>query len=269
MTKLNTIWGTPGTDDESFLQFRKTFDLSQVPSGPCVFRITCVGAYKLWVNGKMVARGPVLSGLATKFYDEIEIKTSLRAGQNTVAVWSAHFNYHTAHSPQGSPALGCELNLPGQVIVTDTSWRVREDASFGKPRVRRNSLLFIEEQYDGAKDDNWQAAGYDDSSWGHALEVPAPWAQLEPRSIALLDEHRVVLKEVLKTGEVLNQEFVPNMWGKLGNPSISVHLLHDVVEPPRLTRVEKTTDAKGNPVWRVEQPSYLDEERSRTNFARR
>jgi hypothetical protein len=177
-----------GCDEQTnlYLQFIKVFDLDTLQD--LTISITAVSQYVLWVNGKMIGRGPAVGDLRYYYYDDHTIAPELlKTGRNRIAVLLYH-DGDTIHPWQDNGVVQAfEYGKPGMLayvkghnfdMVTDASWKVkRSEVYSGISRVSRWGGYC--ESYHGENEDNWIAADFDASQWDRALE----------RALAISDDY--------------------------------------------------------------------------------
>lgn len=201
------IWaaGTTGQNDV-YIEARKTFELQET-AGKAQLRISANQAYKLYVNGTEVGRGPAPADLAWMSYDVYEVAGHLVAGTNVLAVAANNFgdDMIVTQQLQGPGGLICQLDLfgsesgdsePIRTIASGADWKCRRSS-----RWKRASRLHLwggyREIYDAAQEDGWESAAYDDRPWQQAELVAtpgqpdSPWPRLLPREIPSLSSRLV------------------------------------------------------------------------------
>jgi len=261
-----TIWFETQQRENVFARARRRFVLPSRPER-AELRVTCSGRYRLWINGAAAGRGPAHGGVRKRRYDTLDVTELLRAGGNVIAVQTIHFGYHMAYTPAGDAALWLELECDGAVaLTTDEAWRFSVDPCFDPTSARRNGSYGIQEIYDARQEETWQTDGYDDGAWSPAVfcsrlrDGRLPWEALIPRGVPQCRESSILPRAVARVGEVLSQEFEPRMFRGTALASVGVFLMSDVVEAPRLTRIDNAEalveGGSGHAV--VSQPSPLD-----------
>jgi len=188
------IWyGTPCMDlVNSFMQARRTFHLKEVPKTAPI-HITADAAYRLFVNGQPVCRGPARGFQVSWPYDSVDISPCLRTGENCVAVLAHNpgiSNFQYVH--QGWAGLlvdGCA----GEVSLNSGSdWKVRRAAAYKPVLARLSAQQGFQEHFDARLDDGgWVDCAFNDEEWSPPVCSPSyrlPWPSLEPRGIPLLSE---------------------------------------------------------------------------------
>ncbi|OOF92019.1 glycoside hydrolase family 78 protein [Aspergillus carbonarius ITEM 5010] len=190
-----------------FFLFRKTFhwhapfpDPQRIP-----VLVSADSRYRLFVNGHRVSFGPCKSHPGTWYYETVDIRPYLVAGENVVS--ARVLRYSATHpgslSIVSQPLPGFMLITSYLDIATDSPWRCREEASariipptewnyiLGPPLLTNNERVAEDAALTG-----WQTAGYDDAAWDDAvpqsnavkmLPVDSLW-NLTPRPIPALPE---------------------------------------------------------------------------------
>jgi alpha-L-rhamnosidase len=191
-----TSWIGPARSEvNQWTRFRKTFTLTDKPS-VAKARIAVDSKYWLWLNGAPVVRegglkrGPAPDGT---YFDVVDLSPHLKPGGNTIALLLWHFGKDGfSHNSSGRAGLLFHLDLPGQTIVSDSSWKLSPHPSFSTSpdtppnrRLPESSILF-----DARNDDpEWTGATFDCSAWsppaifGKAFAMP--WGALTERPIPL------------------------------------------------------------------------------------
>ena len=205
---------TSSVGPEAHGLFRRTFDLDHV-ADRVPARLTADSRYVLFVNGQEVCRGPIRSQPRRLSYDLVDLAPYLRPGVNAVAVHVKYYGQPTSHWMPAAANLRLgktgilvfEANL-GEAgwLTSDASWRAKKadawsDEWRGYTSGPSPDALPIEVFDARGFTPGWQAADFDDSSWGDAQIVPAthiggfarsqpptdPYGPLLPRPIGFLD----------------------------------------------------------------------------------
>ena len=159
--------------------------------------ITADSRYKLWINGRFVARGPARSHPEAQSVDQLEIAEYLQAGSNVIAVQVYQPGYsHFSYVHRGMAGMLAQLECDGNTeFVTGPDWRTRRDISFDSSVPPVSIYISGVEKRDLNLADNWIDLDYDDGDWVAARTVaPAngyPWTTLQPRSVPLLVEREL------------------------------------------------------------------------------
>lgn len=175
---------------ESHGLFRKTFTLKRLPKRAPA-RITADSRYALYVNGQEVYRGPVRSQPHRMHYDLFDLAPYLKKGENLIAVYVKY--YGTPKSYWMPAAANMTLGKTGVMVfeanlgksadgelwlISDTSWKARKSDAWSDEGYQGAGMGIgggiPVEVLDARKlDHNWNAPGYDDTTWGNAQMVPA------------------------------------------------------------------------------------------------
>lgn len=214
----DTFWiGPPHPFDlhEVYVDFRApSLNLDSVPESASLF-MSADSRYRLWINGNLLARGPARCWPHAQSVDIIEIADHLVPGQNQITVQVYQPGYsHFSYVHQAAMGQIAWLILDDEVLlVSDTQWRVRTNASFSS-QVKRISIYGSGvEDRDLRLDDDWQAVSYDDMRWEQARTVaPASgplWSGLKRREVPFLVEEIRRLKPESDEAELLEIRSAP------------------------------------------------------------
>jgi hypothetical protein len=187
------IWdGGPEQPVDTYRLFRRAFTL-KTPPAKALLRITADREYRLFVNGRYLARGPAPNPPAHASYDEIDIAPHLARGPNAVGVIVYHLGVPSFPRMLGRAGLLAQVDLGEQTVVTDASWRWH--AGWWESTGERFSRFReFTEHLDARREPiGWATPAFDDHAWKPAVPLgpvgTAPWTQIEPRDIPLPD-HR-------------------------------------------------------------------------------
>lgn len=143
--------------------------------------VTAHDTFTLWVNGRLVGRGPApadpYQGI---LYESFDVGQDLRPGRNAIAVVAHYHGASSGSGVAGEPAFLLQgwIELGGGQrieLVSDPSWKVRattpwsESAPFRGPSFAQATCV---EDYDARLEiPGWKAPDYDDSAWPNAVAV--------------------------------------------------------------------------------------------------
>ena len=171
------------------VHFRKELWIEKAPEHPELIEVTADTRYKLYINGSLVAFGPVRGDQQTWFYDTIDIQPHLKQGSNRLAICVLRFfaGAPGATSFVRSPCGGLLIrnaNENNHVNVSGNSnWQTAIDYSTTFPMgIKHDDFLHIYERVDRGldKDLKWMPAK--PQKFLNAFGVTAPW-RLAPRTI--------------------------------------------------------------------------------------
>lgn len=189
--------------------FRKEITLADAPRQVKAW-LTADKKYRLYVNGRLVSRGPVDMGrdyvggdTHRWFYDCRDLTPFFQRGTNVIAAevfrqWPIGFVVS-----RGQPGFlfEAEATFPDQpklTVKSDTTWRALPAAQFADASA-----------YDASKEPSgWRSAGFDDSAWPACREVKDVWAPLVASEIPPLMEARypVLRFEGLPDNKVITKD---------------------------------------------------------------
>ncbi|KAJ5553454.1 hypothetical protein N7494_002832 [Penicillium frequentans] len=196
------IW-TPNWDDmknvAGIVQFRKTFDLSSIPS-ECIIHISADTRYRLYVNGQSVCFGPAKSHLGEWNYETIDIAPFCLPGKNVIA--ARVLRYSPRHSGNMSFIRGI---IPGLIlhsdnleISTNETWLSKVDDAVKILAPQKwdptlgPSLLVVNEEVDGTKETkHWLDVDFDESQW-----TPAVKSSMKVPMVPILEPRRLVERSI-------------------------------------------------------------------------
>lgn len=185
-----------------FAQFRHDFTLASVPA-KAPFFITADKDYRLYVNGAYVCRGPARGYQSHWPYDEVDLHSYLKAGNNWIAV--------EAYNPGISTFKYLHYTKAGMLCAADwgkvkirshrDGWLMRRSPAHRKDTARLSMQLDFQEDADGTKDDrSWITLPVAPTNWVKEYFPPKgqnincfpfgqpPYDNIEPRGIPMLRE---------------------------------------------------------------------------------
>ena len=183
------IWAST-TSANSYVAFRKTFSLDEVPE-EAVANIAAESKYYLWLNEELA----VLDGASKRgatpydsFYEQVDLTDYLKQGENTLVILVS-YNGRGGNSSvdPGKAGLLFQMQAGDQAIVSDSSFKAnrlrayRNQGLLGAdwPNYSQSSMLAEWNVYYDARESvgDYTAADFDDSSWEDAKVVCEAGAQ--------------------------------------------------------------------------------------------
>ncbi|HOO55458.1 MAG TPA: family 78 glycoside hydrolase catalytic domain [bacterium] len=193
-----------------FVYMRKSFNMPADAAMGSI-RVTADSRYRLFVNGRLVGQGPVKSDRRWLYYDEWDVKSYLKPGENVVAVLVHSYGEWTFSYVEGRGGLLLEAVLEafgGQRVKfgTDSTWKVMPGLAWRRDLDRMSVQQDFPEIFDSRKEPKgWNDTGFDDSGWANAVEIGTPpmepWTRLVPRTTPNSYETRLSPVTVIETGE--------------------------------------------------------------------
>lgn len=212
-----------------YFSFRKDVTLKKDITD-AYLSITADSRYILWINGRLVGRGPARCIPKNQSYTTYNIKEYLREGINNIAVLVHRFGVSTGQyinrSRTGLFAYGQIKYNNGkkEEIKTDLSWHVRQADWFLDTDKRISIQLGFQEIFDSRKElQGWQtvAISEDLDGWEKAIFLGPngifPWYELESSGIKPLVEIEIngdiALDGTYKSPEhIIMDENIINYW---------------------------------------------------------
>lgn len=195
--KSNWIW-FPGAQEKVDFHFysRKEFEVIGKVS-KAIFHISAYSDYQLFINGHFVGRGPNSNYPKFLYYDTYDVSDLLVPGKNIIAIHAHNYRVGLHWIPAGPGGLIGQLEFKDEDaykrIITDGSWKVKKAESYTDTPVRMQWSAKFTETFDFRKfEQDWEAVGYNDQNWIHAVVLGKhphyPWESLVPRRIPFFNE---------------------------------------------------------------------------------
>ena len=218
-TDAQWIWQAEDGPKNSWVAFRKDFDLTKVPNA-ALANISTDTKYWLWINGEMVlfegglARGPHRDGV---YYDEVDIQPYLKSGKNSVAILVWYWGKTAkTHEDSGKGGLFFSADLGEMLLASDRTWKLKQHPAYD-PKAKglhrsANRPNAMDVKYDARKamgdwsDRAWYSEKYTmDASWKSATEKgafgAAPWGKFVKRPIPQWNDRGLADYESIRIGE--------------------------------------------------------------------
>jgi hypothetical protein len=186
--------------------FRKKIDLPAQPS-KFIIHVSADNRYQLFVNGKLVGRGPARSSSYNWNFATYDIASCLRSGNNIIAalVWNMAEVAPVAQISQQTGFLLQGDSTAEEILNTDTTWKVLHDTAYAPCATNMGAVLQTymvvgpgDEVH--AKDYpwGWENLDYNDADWQpakilHTAVVMSGYGSdniwtLAPRTIPQMEE---------------------------------------------------------------------------------
>jgi hypothetical protein len=197
-----------------YAQFRRDFDLVTPPRKAPLF-ITADKAYKLYINGRFVCRGPARGYQSHWPYDEVDVAAFLRAGHNWISVEGYNPGISTfQYIHQTQAGFICAARWGKFEIKTgEKEWIYRRSPAHHSFTARYSMQLDFQEDFDATLADRaWITSPEAPEGWvgryapraQYMTNIPLgrpPWETLEPRGIPLMREEVLVPAGITAHGE--------------------------------------------------------------------
>jgi len=202
-------------DETKHIWYRKKFSLEEAPA-VAFAHLASIGYHELFVNGERIGTrvlSPAVSNLEKRcLYVTYDITSSLRKGDNVIAVWTgpgwarSDGSYGKGVWKQDS-IFKCQVNMStGVKVHTDASWKCKVSSSENLGLWKGGGKgEYGGELIDARRQEpDWNKAAYDDDDWVNATvyqkELILSAEMLEPdRKVETLEPVSVVEKDGLHT----------------------------------------------------------------------
>lgn len=183
------IWAST-TSVNSYVAFRKTFSLDEVPE-EAVANIAAESKYYLWMNEELAVFDGASKRGATPydgFYEQVDLADYLKQGENTLVILVS-YNGRGGNSSvdPGKAGLLFQMQAGDVTVVSDSSFKAnrlrayRNQGLLGAdwPNYSQSSMLAEWNVYYDARESvgDYTASDFDDSSWEGATVVCEAGAQ--------------------------------------------------------------------------------------------
>lgn len=156
------------THAQQVLRYRRSF--SGCPTE--ALRVSAYGRFKVWLDGRLLARGPLKGTLVHRFYESIDLPSLCSDGEHVLAVELMHFGAYGPMSEVHPPVAG--LVAEGAGLDTGPEWKVQlvSTREVDMRPFTPNAHLFIGgTQIERDLSTEWLELGYDDGGWAEAVEA--------------------------------------------------------------------------------------------------
>lgn len=182
------------------------------PGGRVVLALSADTRYLLYVNGRIVARGPQKGDVAHQFYDTLDLSDEVVAGDNLLLVRvdanAASFPYYPHTGPSASEMSAASLfvadgvvtgaeGVPVEDLATPGAWRVRLDPALAfLPDDQQGSYVGYGETIDFRRlpPDFHARPDLEDGAWAPATSVHPAFTPATARDAFL--PHRLVPRSI-------------------------------------------------------------------------
>lgn len=228
-TKWNAQWIHPDFIDREgvhYFWFFKEFTLEK-PFTNADIDITADQKYKLFVNDKLIGRGPLYGAPDYYSFDSYDLKNVLTLGRNKIWVLVMQDHPGDYYAGEHPAALLAQVKLSSMdgsssVIGTGTDWRFIKDNGWNPHTPRSfydlNNMEAVEvydargslnkDNFAASGEESFRAKGFTRNTWIREMyeDIPVPhlgamWRYLQPREIPYMYEYSVDGK-VIRQGEV-------------------------------------------------------------------
>jgi hypothetical protein len=206
------------TLQNTFILFRREINIEE---GQVMAKgwVIADSRYQLFVNGQRVQWGPAPADPRWQEADPVDISKYLVPGKNVIGCQVLFYGIGDGTSPLGMPGFLMKININGNDLLTDRSWKSFLARSWNPGQYKRWFLRALQENFDARIFPyGWNTANFiENSEWVAATELGGPAnkssasngnsnyqldisghieSQLRERQIPLMRENRVTVKQL-------------------------------------------------------------------------
>ncbi len=165
------IWRNDGGEKPLPTRFRKSFDLLTAPKTATLYA-SAEASYRLWINGRLVSRGPADagrdydSGAPGPWFDDVRsVAPFLKAGHNVIAAEVFPEPLVSSEGSTGHPGLKVDLHLKSDDdVATDADWKCKVADDLAHHNGDNGYRVDAELEPVG-----WQNSDFKDTDWSPAM----------------------------------------------------------------------------------------------------
>ncbi len=196
---------------EDYTFFRKDFNIGSKELIRASVYVTAVHDYELYLNGKLVGKGPGYHYPQYQYYNSFDVTSLMQANKNVFACQT-----HWYGGGQGRPTSERGFLLKAileyadgsiETIRTNESWKQTENTYFITEQPRRNGegIGFIDYIDSRNRIANWNKIDFDDSSWEYVQVVGnhpvKPWTGILQSNLNVIEEEEITPASVSEIGD--------------------------------------------------------------------
>ncbi|MBN1348363.1 alpha-L-rhamnosidase N-terminal domain-containing protein [candidate division KSB1 bacterium] len=183
---------------------RKVIDLKAVKQA--TLKITVDSFYRLYINGDWVNDGPCRSWHTHYQYDELDVTSYLKKGENEISVLGWYWGCGTFHNIAQQAGLLAQLDVTftdgsTKTLITDKSWEVAAAPAWLRNTRKVSIQMEPQEIYDARLEDSLQFEPATVLFDAHA----GSWKDLNPRDTALLTRKPLSFRAIREINSVRKQ----------------------------------------------------------------
>ena len=200
--QLHKIDLPPDELSNSHILFRKKFTVDGDFESAKIF-ITADDYYKLYINGMFVAQGPAPSYHNCYNYNEFEVGSFLRTGENVIAIHTYYQGLINRVWQSGDYRHGLimDLDIDGEVIVSsDEGFLCKRHTAYSAVGISGYQTQFMERYDSRAAECGFYKPDFDDSEWENACLREFVDYTLVPQRSKMLDFEEIKPKSLQTVG---------------------------------------------------------------------
>lgn len=145
---------------------RKTFVMPAFQA--CILRIAADDYYKLYINGRFVAKGAANGYHFHYYYNEMDVSAFLREGENVIAaeVYYPGLVNRVWNSGDLRQGMAADLIADGKILLcTDETWKYTISRAYTSQETIGYQTQFVEDYDSNLEETGWRECGFDDAGW--------------------------------------------------------------------------------------------------------
>lgn len=206
--QLEKIALPPDEHMDSHILFRKHFSLKKV--GKARIFISADDCYKLYINGSFVAQGPAPAYHNCYNYNDIDVSSYLRAGENVIAVHTYYQGLINRVWQSGDFRHGLILDLEvcGETVVSsDESFLCHRHTAYSAIGKSGYDTQFLERYDSRAAECGFFKTDFDDSEWAFARPREVVDYTMVPQRSKMLVYEEIAHQSMRVTGNKMLLDF--------------------------------------------------------------
>ena len=170
----------------TYARFRHDFELAAVPP-EAPFFITADAAYKLYLNGRYVCRGPARGYQSHWPFDEVDLAGHLRAGHNWITVLAYNPGISTyRYLHHAAAGLLCAGRWGDFEVASGAHWRGERIEGIAERTAHYSLQTDFQEHFDAARSDPaWIRSAEPPAGVPEGLRSPHPLSSCDVRAFGM------------------------------------------------------------------------------------
>jgi hypothetical protein len=211
-----------------YVCFRKSFFLPDAPTTGTL-DLAVDSDFILLINGSDVGRGQFSDYPTEKTFTRFDLAGKLRPGNNGMAVLAYYRGDDFSDHRAGQPGLIVALNIGGQRIVSDETWKCAPHPAFRSGEMPKVTVQQgFTSCFDARDDLPWTDVGFNDREWTTAKIQSAAesgfWKSLRPRPVPMLTLEKAIDVTVRCQGNFIRRKEYPSFAETMTNDAlVSMH----------------------------------------------
>ncbi len=197
---------------DDYTYFRKKVTLPDKTVRRAIVYVTATHKYDLYLNGKLVGKGPAYHYPQYHYYNAYDITSEVEADAENAFACLTHWFGGGQGRPTGSRGFLLKAVIEytdstSTTIGTDGTWKQKQAEAWVTGQSRRNGegVGYVDKIDAGKIIADWNTLDYDDSSWSAATEYGerpvSPWTENLQSDLTRIIEEEITPVSVTDLGE--------------------------------------------------------------------